>query len=69
MLKISQLQTSATESCEMRGHKLNAFVYLTPGATLAVCISCHREVICNSRPMPNEAPISGAAVAVGCDGD
>ena len=68
MLKMNALQRSATESAEMRNHALGSWDDLDDHRVAAVCVYCHREVVCNVRPQVNEIPVGGEAIAVNCDG-
>ena len=66
MLKMNKLQASASESCKMRGHEMGDWESLDDHRMVAVCNKCKREVVCNTRPQPNDIPVGGEAVALGC---
>ena len=66
MLKMNKLQKSAIESCEMQGHSMGPWESLDDHRMASVCTGCCREVVCNTRPSPNQIPVGGEAIALGC---
>jgi uncharacterized CHY-type Zn-finger protein len=61
------LKESAEESLEFRGHELDEWEYINDHTSRMVCPVCQAQVTVNTRPLPNEIDIGGAAVALTCE--
>ena len=67
MARMSTLQRSAAESCELRNHWMSPFTTLSDTRAVATCTRCGMEVQVNTKPAPNEINIGGEAVALNCN--
>lgn len=65
-LALSKLQRESEQSTRWRGHTMGDWKYIRPGVSERECINCGRSVTCIVRPSPNEAPITGEALAINC---
>lgn len=67
MTKLERLRKQAREACTFRKHTLGPFKYTRNNTRgHAKCPRCNHCVFINTRPAPNEIPISGEAVALHC---
>lgn len=51
-----------------RGHLIGPWTIGDHRVSTSACLWCSRTVTVNTRPMPNEINIGGAAVAINCEG-
>jgi len=69
MTRIARLKRSALESCNWRGHRMERFRVSSDNTRVIAyshCRDCHREVSCDTNPLPNGIDIGGEAVALNC---
>lgn len=68
--KLRKLKILAKESCEIRNHSMSKFIRLDIFSNRpqfrSKCINCGMIVDVKKYPQPNEAYISGNAVALNC---
>ena len=65
---LDYLKEQALEACNFRGHVMGKWRDMGDTRAIAVCKYCGKTVVVNSNPLPNEADITGSAVAVSCEG-
>lgn len=67
MRRRDQLEQSALDSAQFRGHKMSTFQRIIETTrSESVCSDCEAYVQVDTRPAPNGIDIGGTAIALNC---
>jgi hypothetical protein len=65
---LDRLVRDARKATSFRKHRMQWSFDYASGRAYAFCVHCKVDVICLTKPAPNEIDIGGEAVALDCKG-